>query len=92
MSFKLPHNAPNGVSWNVKSLGNLLIPNSLQVQLNNFLSQLLWKLLKGSIYFYDSITPWSRSCLDGLGFIYGSPTVVGVVKHKKKEMAADQTP
>ena len=47
----------------------------------------------GWFYFYDSVSPWSRSCLDGLVFIYGSPTVVGVVKHlkKKRKMAADQT-
>ena len=32
--------------------------------------------LKAEIYFYDSVTPRSRSCLDGLVFIYGSPTVV----------------
>src|SRR4029434_9842406 len=33
--------------------------------------------LKAEIYIYDSVTPCSRSCLDGLVFIYGSPTVVG---------------
>ena len=32
INFKLPYNSPNGVSWNVKSLGNLLEPNALQVQ------------------------------------------------------------
>ena len=33
--------------------------------------------LKAEIYIYDSVTPCSRSCLDGLVFIYGPPTVVG---------------
>ena len=37
--------------------------------------------LKVFLCFYDSVTPWSHSCLDGLIFIYGSPTVVAVVKH-----------
>ena len=44
--------------------------------------------VKPEIYFdYDSVTPWSRSCLDRLVFIYGSPTVVGVAKqlNKKKD-------
>ena len=44
--------------------------------------------LKAEIYFYDPVTPWSRSCLDGLVFIYfiyGSPTVVGVAKQYKKK-------
>ena len=49
--------------------------------------------VKAEIYFYDSVNPWSRSCLNGLVFIYGTPTVVSVVKHLlKKKMAADQTP
>ena len=34
----------------------------------------------GWFYFYDSVSPWSRSCLDKLVFIYDSPTVVGVEK------------
>src|SRR4029434_8807602 len=33
--------------------------------------------LKAEIYFYDSVTAWSRSCLYGLVYIYGSPTGVG---------------
>src|SRR4029434_5097855 len=36
---------------------------------------------KTHTYFSDSITLWSRSCLDRLVFIYSSPMVVGVVKH-----------
>ena len=42
---------------------------------------ILFNSVKAEIYFYDSVTPWSRSCLDGLVFIYGSPKVVGVAKH-----------
>ena len=41
------------------------------------------------LYFYNSVNPWSRSCLDGL-VSCGSPIVVGVAKQKKKKMAADK--
>ena len=48
--------------------------------------------VKAKIYFNDSVSQWSRSCLDGLVYIYGSPMVVGVEKQFFfLKMAMDQT-
>ena len=50
-----------------------------------YMSGLWFRSLKVPLYFYDSVNPWSCSCLDGLVFIYGSPKVVGVAKQYKKK-------
>ena len=43
--------------------------------------------LKVPLCFYDCVTAWSRSCFDGLGNIYSSPSVGGCRKaiQKKKD-------